>query len=182
MGRDRIQVAYHSGSVSRWSVPVLLGRYERPTMQILLNHHSYDSSLLNGRAVHYDRANMGSPFKIRMVDYRHRSSNKPSTSNKAMESKELIIAVVTILGSGAAFKFYENVIKNKRESERELRKEAREENPETMFRDDLLKRVNEMSSSLEVAQSEILRLTQKVAELETENRYLQREIDILKRA
>lgn len=99
-----------------------------------------------------------------------------------MESKELIIAVVTILGSGAAFKFYENVIKNKRDSERELRKEQREENPETMFRDDLLKRVNEMSSSLEVAQGEILRLTQKVAELETENKYLQREIDILKRA
>lgn len=99
-----------------------------------------------------------------------------------MESKELIIAVVTILGSGAAFKFYENVIKNKREAERELRKEARDENPETMFRDDLLKRVNEMSSSLETAQAEILRLTQKVAELETENRYLQREIDILKRA
>lgn len=98
-----------------------------------------------------------------------------------MESKELIIAVVTILGSGAAFKFYENVIKNKRDSERELRKEQREENPETMFRDDLLKRVNEMSSSLETAQGEILRLTQKVAELETENRYLQREIDILKR-
>jgi len=98
-----------------------------------------------------------------------------------MESKELIIAVVTILGSGAAFKFYESVIKNKRDSERELRKEQREESPETMFRDDLLKRVNEMSSSLETAQGEILRLTQKVAELETENRYLQREIDILKR-
>ena len=98
-----------------------------------------------------------------------------------MESKELIIAVVTILGSGAAFKFYENVIKTKRDSERELRKEQREENPETMFRDDLLKRVNEMSTSLETAQGEILRLTQKVAELETENRYLQREIDIIKR-
>ncbi len=98
-----------------------------------------------------------------------------------MESKELIIAVVTILGSGAAFKFYESVIKNKRDSERELRKEQRQENPETMFRDDLLKRVNEMSSSLEVAQSEILRLTQRVAELETENKYLQREVDILKR-
>ena len=98
-----------------------------------------------------------------------------------MESKELIIAVVTILGSGAAFKFYENVIKTKRDSERELRKEQREDNPETMFRDDLLKRVNEMSTSLETAQGEILRLTQKVAELETENRYLQREIDIIKR-
>jgi predicted nuclease with TOPRIM domain len=98
-----------------------------------------------------------------------------------MESKELIIAVVTILGSGAAFKFYESFIKSKKEEARELRQERREENPETMFREDLLKRVNEMSTSLETAQSEILRLTQKVAELETENRYLQREIDILKR-
>ena len=99
-----------------------------------------------------------------------------------MEGKELIIAVVTILGSGAAFKFYESIIKNRKDEARELRQEKREDNPETMFREDLLKRVNEMSSSLEVAQSEILRLTQKVAELETENRYLQREIDILKRA
>jgi len=98
-----------------------------------------------------------------------------------MESKELIIALVTILGSGAAFKFYEMVIKTKKEEAKELRQEKREENPEAMFRDDLLKRVNEMSTSLETAQSEILRLTQKVAELETENRYLQREIDILKR-
>ena len=98
-----------------------------------------------------------------------------------MESKEIIIAVVTILGSGAAFKFYEYAMRNKREAARELRQEAREENPETMFRDDLLKRVNEMSESLEKAQGRILELTQKVAELETENRYLQREIDILKR-
>lgn len=98
-----------------------------------------------------------------------------------MESKELIIAVVTILGSGAAFKFYENVIKVKREAARELRQEQREENPETMFRDDLLKRVNEMSIALEAANAKILGLTQKVAELETENKYLQREIDILKR-
>ena len=98
-----------------------------------------------------------------------------------MESKELIIAVVTILGSGAAFKFYESFIKSKKDEARELRQERREDNPETMFREDLLKRVNEMSTSLETAQSEILRLTQKVAELETENKYLQREIDILKR-
>ena len=98
-----------------------------------------------------------------------------------MESKELIVAVVTILGSGAAFKFYESFIKSKKEEARELRQERREENPETMFREDLLKRVNEMSTSLESAQSEILRLTQKVAELETENKYLKREVDILKR-
>ncbi len=98
-----------------------------------------------------------------------------------METQELIIAVVTILGSGAAFKFYEYSIKNKRESARELRQERREENPETMFREDLLKRVEEMSTALDSANVKILGLTQKVAELETENRYLQREIDILKR-
>ena len=98
-----------------------------------------------------------------------------------METQELIIAVVTILGSGAAFKFYEYNIRQKREAARELRHEKRAENPETMFRDDLLKRVNEMSVALENANVKILELTQKVAELETENKYLQREIDILKR-
>jgi predicted nuclease with TOPRIM domain len=98
-----------------------------------------------------------------------------------MERIELIIAVVTILGSGAAFKFYENLIKAKKAEARELRQERREENPETMFREDLLKRVEEMSAALESANAKILGLTQKVAELETENKYLQREIDILKR-
>lgn len=98
-----------------------------------------------------------------------------------MESKELIIAVITILGSGAAFKFYESFIKSKKDEARELRKEQREDNPETMFRDDLLKRVNELSVALEDAQGKILDLTQKVASLETENKFLTREIDILKR-
>jgi hypothetical protein len=98
-----------------------------------------------------------------------------------METQELIIAVVTILGSGAAFKFYEYSIKTKRDAARELRQERRAENPETMFRDDLKKRVEEMSVALDSANLKILELTQKVAELETENRYLHREIDILKR-
>lgn len=98
-----------------------------------------------------------------------------------METQELIIAVVTILGSGAAFKFYEYTMRSKREAARELRKERREENPETMFRDDLKKRVEEMSIALDSANVKILALTQKVAELETENKYLHREIDILKR-
>jgi len=98
-----------------------------------------------------------------------------------METQELIIAVITILGSGAAFKFYEYVMKNKREAARELRQHQHEQNPETMFREDLLKRVEEMSTALDAANLRILELTQKVAELETENKYLHREIDILKR-
>ena len=50
-----------------------------------------------------------------------------------------------------------------------------------MFREDLLKRINEMSASLEEAQTTILNLTQRVAELETENKFLVREIDLIKR-
>lgn len=98
-----------------------------------------------------------------------------------MESQELIIALVTLAGSASAFKFYEYMVRSKKETARELRRELKEENPETMFREDLLKRVNEMSASLEEAQAKILGLTQKVAELETENKFLVREIDILKR-
>lgn len=98
-----------------------------------------------------------------------------------METQELIIAVVTILGSGAAFKFYEYSMRSKREAARELRQERREENPETMFREDLKERVEKMSLALDEAHAKILELTQKVAELETENRYLHREVDILKR-
>lgn len=94
-----------------------------------------------------------------------------------MESQEMIITALTILGSGAAFKFYEFFVRTKKDKARELRQES----PETMFREDLMKRVEEMSVALEGANKKILQLTQKVAELETENRYLHREIDILKR-
>ena len=150
-------------------------------MPILLDGDSNNRCLPNGRAIPDDRSDMGSTFKVGMGHHRPGRSDKPSKSYQAMESKELIIAIVTILGSGAAFKFYEMVVKTKKEAAREQREEARAENPETMFREDLLKRVEEMSVALQSAQGKILGLTQKVAELETENRYLQREIDILKR-
>lgn len=98
-----------------------------------------------------------------------------------MEGKEFIIAIATLLFSGGALKIYELIVRSKREAARELHELKRSENPETMFREDLLKRVNEMSEALDNANKKILALTQKVAELETENKYLHREIDILKR-
>ena len=150
-------------------------------MPVLLHNRGDLCFNTNNGAVLDVRAYVRSTIKVRLVNHSIRRNHQSNTRDKAMETNELIIAVVTILGSGAAFKFYEYTIKNKRESARELRQEKRNDNPETMFREDLLKRVNEMSLSLETAQGKILGLTQKVAELETENRYLQREIDILKR-
>jgi predicted phage gp36 major capsid-like protein len=94
-----------------------------------------------------------------------------------MEPIEIILAVVTVLGSGAAFKYYESRAKIKSEE----RLASKPEDVNTLYRDDLKKRVEEMSLALEKANAEILQLTEKVAQLETENKYLHREIDILKR-
>ena len=89
-----------------------------------------------------------------------------------MESKELIIAVVTILGSGAAFKFYESFIKTRRESARELRKEQRETTRNNVpWRPIEACEWNERGAWF--CPIKILSLTQKVAELETKNKYLQ---------
>ena len=150
-------------------------------MPVLFHNHRDDCRVPYNRRIYNNGQNVRSPITLGVGIHITCRNHQSNTRDETMETQELIIAVVTILGSGAAFKFYEYTIKNKRESARELRQERREENPETMFREDLLKRVEEMSIALETAQGKILGLTQKVAELETENRYLQREIDILKR-
>ena len=94
-----------------------------------------------------------------------------------METIEIIVAVVTVLGSGAAFKYYENRAKIKSAE----RLASQPEDVNTLYRDDLKKRVEEMDIALKQANQELLELTQKVAKLETENSFLRREIDILKR-
>ena len=95
-----------------------------------------------------------------------------------METIEIILAVVTLLGSGAAFKFYENRAKIKSQERLALQPE----DVNTLYRDDLKKRVEDMDIALKQANQELLALTQKVAKLETENSFLRREIDIIKRS
>mgnify|MGYP005993526009 FL=1 len=94
-----------------------------------------------------------------------------------METIEIVLAVVTVLGSGAAFKYYESRAKIKSAE----RLASQPEDVNTLYRDDLKKRVEEMDVALKQANQELLELTQKVAKLETENSFLRREIDILKR-
>ena len=94
-----------------------------------------------------------------------------------METIEIVLAVVTVLGSGAAFKFYESRAKIKSAE----RIASQPEDINTLYRDDLKNRVEQMDLALKQANKELLELTQKVAHLETENSFLRREIDILKR-
>ena len=89
---------------------------------------------------------------------------------------QIILAVVTLLGSAGIWKYAEARLRVKAE----LRKEEQSSNDTVLYRDDLKSRVEEMDKALKEAHKELLELTQKVAKLETENSFLRREIDILK--
>ena len=90
---------------------------------------------------------------------------------------QIILAVVTLLGSAGIWKYAEARLRVKAE----LRKEEQSTNDTVLYRDDLRNRVEEMDKALKEANKELLALTQKVAKRETENSFLRREIDILKR-
>jgi hypothetical protein len=92
-------------------------------------------------------------------------------------STQIVLAVVTLLGSAGIWKYAEARLRVKAE----LRKEEQSTNDTVLYRDDLRNRVEEMDKALKEANKELLALTQKVAKLETENSFLRREIDILKR-
>ena len=89
---------------------------------------------------------------------------------------QIILAVVTLLGSAGIWKYAEARLRVKAE----LKKEQKSESDTVLYRDDLKNRVEEMDKALKEAHKELLELTQKVAKLETENTFLRREIDILK--
>lgn len=92
-------------------------------------------------------------------------------------STQIILAVVTLLGSAGIWRYAETRLRVKAEQ----KKEEQSANDTILYRDDLRNRVEEMDRALKEASQEILELTQKVAKLETENGFLRREIDILKR-
>lgn len=92
-------------------------------------------------------------------------------------STQIILAIVTLLGSAGIWRYAETRLRVKAEQ----KKEEQSANDTILYRDDLKKRVEEMDRALKEANQELLALTQKVAKLETENSFLRREIDILKR-
>ena len=89
---------------------------------------------------------------------------------------QIILAIVTLLGSAGIWKYAEARLRVKAE----LKREEKSDSDTVLYRDDLKKRVEEMDAALKEAHKELLELTQKVSKLETENTFLRREIDILK--
>jgi predicted nuclease with TOPRIM domain len=91
--------------------------------------------------------------------------------------EQIFITIGAVAGSAGLWRFFESRMKLKAEK----RKLDMDNSDSIQYREDLKERVEKMSIQLEEANEKILALTQKVAELETENKYLIREIDILKR-
>jgi len=91
-------------------------------------------------------------------------------------STQIVLAIVTLLGSAGIWKYAEARLRVKAE----LKKEEKSESDTILYRDDLRRRVEDMDNALKEAHKELLELTEKVAKLETENTFLRREIDILK--
>jgi len=91
-----------------------------------------------------------------------------------MEQQGIIIAVITALTSGAAWKFWEQKMKARQE-EKEL--DRRED---FAYRDDLKARVQRLEELLTESNEKVLELTAEVHALRTEVGFLKKENDRLR--
>jgi uncharacterized protein HemX len=91
-----------------------------------------------------------------------------------MEQQGIIIAIITALTSGAAWKFWEQRMKAKQEEKEKNREE------DFAYRDDLKNRVSRLEALLEQSNNQVLELTAEVHALRTEVGFLKRENDRLR--
>ena len=85
-----------------------------------------------------------------------------------------LIAAVTGLVSAGAFKFYEFMIRQKREVQQEEKAE------QALYRDDLIKRVEKLEQERDEHLQQIIDLMTEVAGLKVEVDYVKRENEMLK--
>lgn len=85
-----------------------------------------------------------------------------------------IVAAVTGVFSAGAFKFYEFMVKQKREVKQEEKAE------QALYRDDLIKRVERLEQERDEHLEQIIELMTEVAGLKVEVAYVKRENEILK--
>ncbi len=85
-----------------------------------------------------------------------------------------IVAAVTGVFSAGAFKFYEFMLKQKRE------KQVEEKAEQTLYRDDLIKRVERLEQERDEHLEQIIELMSEVSALKVEVSYVKRENELLK--
>jgi predicted nuclease with TOPRIM domain len=85
-----------------------------------------------------------------------------------------IVAAVTGVFSAGAFKFYEFILKQKREVQQEERAE------QALYRDDLIKRVEKLEQERDEHLQQIIDLMSEMSALKVEVDYVKRENELLK--
>ena len=90
--------------------------------------------------------------------------------------EQLFLTITAIAGSTALWKFFETRLKTRAEQ----KKLEMTNSDGTLYREDLKMRIERLQADLEEATESIIQLTKKVAELETENKFLKKEIEDLK--
>tara|TARA_R100001129_G_scaffold161615_1_gene126607 strand:+ start:284 stop:589 length:306 start_codon:yes stop_codon:yes gene_type:complete len=85
-----------------------------------------------------------------------------------------IVAAVTGVFSAGAFKFYEFILKQKREVQQEEKAE------QALYRDDLIKRVEKLEQERDEHLQQIIDLMSEMSALKVEVDYVKRENELLK--
>ena len=86
----------------------------------------------------------------------------------------IIITVVSVLGATGAWKFYELLIKQKREREKEDRSEK------TIYRDDLKFRVDKLEQGKDECMTSLITINAELAALKIKLEFIEKENNILK--
>lgn len=86
----------------------------------------------------------------------------------------IIITAISVVFGAGGWKFYEFLIRSKREKEKE------EKSEQTIYRDDLKNRVNKLETYKEDTIKEIQTLREELAELRITVIFLQKENEVLK--
>ena len=86
----------------------------------------------------------------------------------------IIITVVSVLGATGAWKFYELLVKQKREREKEDRSEK------TIYRDDLKFRVDKLEKGKDECMTSLITINSELAALRIKLEYIEEENKVLK--
>ena len=86
----------------------------------------------------------------------------------------IIITVVSVLGATGAWKFYELLVKQKREREKEDRSEK------TIYRDDLKFRVDKLEKGKDECMTSLITINSELAALKIKLEFIEKENNILK--
>ena len=86
----------------------------------------------------------------------------------------IVITTISVLFGAGGWKFYEFLIRNKREKQKEDKSE------QTIYRDDLIARVERLEKVNDAKTDELMKVKAKAAALEVKVEFLERELDRIK--